>query len=93
MFFSLLVFCLIENVLCLYIDTPTTHEPKWNDVVLLQYVIIAYLLQLDIAYSYTTCPTGEVLALSLFMLGILGTNNHNFAVTFDNLALVAHGFY
>ena len=33
------------------------------------------------------------LALSLLVFGIFGTNNHNFAITFDNLALVAHGLY
>ena len=34
----------------------------------------------------------RALTLSLLMLGIFGTNNHNFAVALDNLALVAHGF-
>ncbi len=32
-------------------------------------------------------------ALTLFMTLVLGTDYHNFAVPFDYLALVAHGFY
>lgn len=32
-------------------------------------------------------------ALSLFVFGIFGTNNHNFAVTLYYLAFVTHGFY
>ena len=32
------------------------------------------------------------LALTLFMIGVFGTNNHYFAVSFDYLALIAHGF-
>jgi hypothetical protein len=31
-----------------------------------------------------------VLALSLFVALVLGTNNHNFAVSLDNFAFVAH---
>ena len=37
------------------------------------------------------CGIYEPLTLSLLVLGIFGTNNHNFAVALDNLALVAHG--
>lgn len=33
-----------------------------------------------------------ILALSLFMTLVFGTNYHNFAVSFDHLALIAHGF-
>lgn len=33
------------------------------------------------------------LTLSLLVLGILGADDHHFAVSFDDLALVAHGLY
>ena len=32
-------------------------------------------------------------ALSLLVIGILGADDHYLAVSFDNLAFVAHGFY
>ena len=34
----------------------------------------------------------EQLALSLLVFGILGADDHYFAVPFDDLAFVAHGF-
>ena len=37
--------------------------------------------------------SGHGSALFLLMIGILGANHHDFAVAFDDLALVAHGFY
>ena len=37
-----------------------------------------------------TNPKGS--ALTLLVIGILGADNHNSAVSFDDLALVAHGF-
>ena len=35
----------------------------------------------------------QFLALSLFMALVFGANDHNFSVSLDDLALVAHGFY
>ena len=35
----------------------------------------------------------QFLALSLFMALIFGADDHNFAVSLDDLALVAHRFY
>ena len=32
----------------------------------------------------------SLLTLSLFMVGVLGADNHNLAVAFDDLAFVAH---
>jgi len=34
-----------------------------------------------------------ILTLSLLMAFIFRANNHNFSVSFDNLALIAHRFY
>ena len=33
------------------------------------------------------------LALTLLVALVLGTNNHYFAVSFDNFAFIAHRFY
>ena len=33
------------------------------------------------------------LTLTLFVALVFGTDNHNFAVSFNNFALVAHRFY
>ncbi len=35
----------------------------------------------------------EGLALSLLVVFVLGTDNHDFAVSFNNFALIAHRFY
>ena len=38
-------------------------------------------------------PAGLILALSLLMALVLGTDDHHFAVSLDDLALIAHRFY
>ncbi len=38
-------------------------------------------------------PQRELSALTLFVIGILGADNHNSAVSFDDLAFVAHRLY
>lgn len=44
-------------------------------------------------YFQFQSETSLCLALSLLMAFVLGANNHDFAVSFDDFALIAHGFY
>ena len=52
-------------------------------------------LSLRVRFYFLLYPFGKegLLALSLFMALVFGTDNHYFTVSFNNFALIAHRFY
>ena len=50
-------------------------------------------ISLNCSFSTLAKLQGALLTLSLFVALVFRTNYHNFAVSFNNFALVTHRFY